>query len=114
MRILLAMEALKSLRTQDSSERRTAAQGHLSATWYDGKVAGKSINTSGLSDSSGRNTVWNVISCVFMTVGDADTHPGRSSPFESHVVRQWIHVHASFPEVSGNFHFFYMKVDCGP
>ena len=106
MRILLAVEALKSLHTQDKSERLTAAEGHLSSTWYAGEVAGKSFNTSGPPDSSGRNTVWNFTSSVFMTVGDADTHPGRSSHFESHVVRQRIHVHASVLEVSDNFHIF--------
>ena len=37
----------------------------------------------------------NLTSSVFMTVGDADTHPGRFSLFKSHVVRQRVHVHAS-------------------
>ena len=60
----------------------------------------KSSHTSWPSDSSGRNTVWNFTSSVFMTVGDADTHPGRLSPFEPHVGRQRIHVHASVLDLS--------------
>ena len=32
--ILLVMEAFNSLTTQDKGERLTAAEGHLSSTWY--------------------------------------------------------------------------------
>ena len=43
--------------------------------------------------------MWYFTSSVFMTVGDADTHPGMFSSFESHVVRQRIHGQASVLEV---------------
>ena len=33
VRILLAMEAFKSLHIQDKGERFTAAEGHVSSTW---------------------------------------------------------------------------------
>ena len=39
------------------------------------EFAGKSSHTSGPSDSSGRNTVWNFTSSVFMTVGAAGHTP---------------------------------------
>ena len=71
VRILLAMETFKSLHTQDKSERLTAAEHHLSSTWYAGEVAEKSFNTSLLSDSSERNKVWNFNSSVLVTVGYA-------------------------------------------
>ena len=46
MLIVLDMEAFESLNTQDKGERLTAAEGHLSSTWYSGETAGKSFGTS--------------------------------------------------------------------
>ena len=96
VRSLLAVEAFNSQNTQDKSvsrSRKATCHPHGVAE----EVAGESSHTSWPSDSSGRKKVWNFTSSVFMTVGDADTHPGRLSPFESHVVRQRIHAHASVP-----------------
>ena len=77
-----------------------AATGHhrdMIATYHppgvSDEVACKSSHTSWPSDNSGRNKVWNFTCSVFMPVGDADTHPGMFSSFESHLVRQPIHVH---------------------
>ena len=82
------MEAFNSQNTQDKSvSRRRKATYHPHGVA--GEVAGKIIS----HQLAFRQ--WNFTSSVFMTVGDDDTHRGRLSPFELHVVRQRIHVHAS-------------------
>ena len=84
VRIALDKEAFESLNTQDKGERLTAATATCHPTGVAGEVAEKLSHTSGPSDGSGRNTVWNFTNSGFTTVGDADTHT---------LVQ--IHVHAS-------------------
>ena len=75
MCIVLALEARRGPNTEDQAGRLMEASYHPPEIARE--VAGKSSHTSGPSDSSGRNKVWNFTRSVFMTVGIAGTlwHP---------------------------------------
>ena len=90
MCIVLALEARRGPNTQDQAGRLMEATGHhfeeVTTSYHPPEiareVAGKSSHTSGPSDSSGRNKVWN-----FTRSGDGIVVPGVGGAFG------FLHVH---------------------
>ena len=94
LRSLLAMEPFNSQNTQDKSvSRRRKATYHPHGVA--GEVAGKIV-----SHQLAFRQLWKKYGVELHQQCVHDTHPGRLSPFESHVVRQRMHVHASVLDLS--------------